>query len=268
MALQKFSIDVVQKVRRYIQSQLVLPASEQQPVTDSQALAAAVESMVPASLDALGDLFRVGGFGDDEGAAPNAEGRWYISTIDPAAALAKLPGLTIKDKVKLVTFLQRQSMGGMGVTWALPELMSTTAALESAIESAGVGAIPPHPKGVLGNIMDGMAGDRSPASYISASILLRELKELGRSGQNCRWTHHRLIASPPANREWQWRTQKPFANLSPKIQIQDDQSVLVEFFSCRTAPPISIFRHVDQYIAKSYRPKTQDQIVALLSRST
>jgi len=58
MALQKFSLEVVQKVQQYIRAQLSLPASEQQPVTDSNARALAVEAMVPASLDALGDLFR------------------------------------------------------------------------------------------------------------------------------------------------------------------------------------------------------------------
>ncbi|NEQ46288.1 MAG: hypothetical protein F6K00_23195 [Leptolyngbya sp. SIOISBB] len=263
MALQKFSLEVVQKVQQYIQLQLTLPDSEQQPVSDSQERAIAVEAFAPESLDALGDLFRVGGFGDDEGVAPNAEGRWFISTIDPAAALAKLPGLDLKNKVRLITYLQRQSTGGMGVTWALPELMSTTAELEAAIESAGEGAIPPHPKGALGNVMEGVTGDRSAASYLSASILLREFKEFGRSGHNCRWRHHRLITASP-NKPWQWRTPKPLANLAPKVQIKDDKMVAVEFFSCRVVPPVAIFRHLDQYVAKSYRPKTNDQVVALL----
>ena len=263
MALQQFSLEVVQKVQRFIQSQLTLPASEQKPVRDHEERALAVEAITPESLDALGDLFRVGGFEDDESVAPNVEGRWFISTIDPAAALSKLPGLDLKAKVRLVTYLQRQSTGGMGVTWALPELMSTTAELEAAIESAGERAIPPHPKGALGNVMDGLAGDRSAASYISASVLLRELKEFGRSGQNCRWTHHRLITAPP-NKSWQWRTAKPLTNLAPKVQIKDEQTVAVEFFSCRVVPPVAIFRHLDQYVAKSYRPKTNDQVVALL----
>lgn len=266
MALQKFSLEVLQKVQQYIRAQLTLPASEQHPVTDSEELALAVEAMVPASLDALGDLFRVGGFGDDEGAAPNAEGRWFISTVDPAAALSKLPGLTLKEKVRLITYLQRQSTGGMGVTWALPELMSTTAELEAALENAGEGAIPPHPKGSLGSVMEGITGDRSPASYLAASILSREFKEFGRSGQNCRWSHHRLITALPPNKPWQWRTQKPLTDLLPKVQIREDQSVFVEFFSCRVAPPVLIFRHLDQYFAKSYRPKSNDQAVALLSK--
>jgi hypothetical protein len=40
--------------------------------------------------------------------------------------------------------------------------------------------------------------------------------------------------------------------------------VMVEFFSCRVVPPIALFRHLDQYVVKSYRPKTNDQVVALL----
>ncbi len=263
MALQKFSLDVVQKVQQYIQSQLTLPASEQQPVSDMKEREMALEAMAPESLDALGDLFRVGGFGDDEGVAPNAEGRWFISTIDPAGALSKLPGLELKNKVRLVTYLQRQSTGGMGVTWALPELMSTTAELEAAIEAAGDRAIPPHPKGALGNVMDGVTGDRSAASYLEASILLREFKEFGRSGQNCRWSHHRLITAAP-NKPWKWRTQQPLTYLAPKVQIKDEKIAMVEFFSCRVVPPIALFRHLDQYVVKSYRPKTNDQVVALL----
>lgn len=263
MAIQKFTLEVVQKVQQYIRSQLSLPPSEQHPVAAS-GQAIVVETVEPASLDALGDLFRVGGFGDDEGFAPNAEGRWFISTVDPAAAVSKLPGLLLKPKVRLVTYLQRQTQGGMGVTWALPELMSTTAELESVLESAGSGTTPPHPKGALGSVMDGFEGDRTPGSYLAASILLREFKEFGRSGQNCRWSHHRLITVPPTDHAWRWRTAKPPTDLSPKLQILEDQTVLVEFFSYRVASPISIFRHIDQYTAKSYRPKTHDQVVAII----
>jgi hypothetical protein len=262
MPLQKFSLEVVSKVRQHLQSQLTLPPSEQHP---GQGVSTPVSDspIVPASLDALGDLFRVGGLGDDEASAPNAEGRWFISTVDPAAAVNKLPGLTLKRGVRLVTYLQRQSSGGMGVTWALPELLSTTAELEVALEDAGAGTIPPHPKGALGNVMDGFEGDRSPGSFVAASLLLRELKEFGRSGQNCRWSHHRVITAIPPNQPWQWRTEAP-ANLSPKLQVREDQTVLVEFFSCRVQPPISLFRHLDHYGPKSYRPKSNDQVIALL----
>ena len=112
MALQKFSIVLLKKVRQHVQSQLVLPVSEQNPVADSSEREQASAEFEPTSLDALGDLFRVGGFDDEDETAPNAEGRWFISTANPAAAIYKLPGLSLKPKVRLITYLQRQPKGG------------------------------------------------------------------------------------------------------------------------------------------------------------
>lgn len=267
MTLQKFSLEAVQKVRQHICAQLALPDSEQQPFNESEREVAA-GMMEPDSLDALGDLFRAGGFVDTEIPAPNDEGRWFISTIDPAAAVNKLPGLAIKPGVRLVTYLQRQPKGGMGVTWALPDLMSTTAQLELALETAGNGSIPPRPKGTLSHVMEGIDGDCTPASFIAASLLVKELKELGRTGPNHRWSQHRLISEIPFKQfkqPWQWQIQPP-KNLSPKVKIQADKSAVVEFFSCRVAPPIAIVRHLDQYPAKSYRPKTHDQVIAVLQK--
>ncbi|MEO1093432.1 MAG: hypothetical protein AAFX01_00855 [Cyanobacteria bacterium J06638_28] len=266
MALQVFSLEIVQKVRQHIHAQLTLPPTEHQPITHDDEAASTV-NVEPASLDALGDLFRVGGFASDDTPAPNDEGRWFVSTIDPAAAIVKLPGLALKSGVRLVTYLQRRPEGGMGVTWALPELMSTTAHLETAIESAGSGSIPPHPKGALGNVMEGIEGEKTPASFIAASLLLRELKELGRSGTHCRWSQHRLITSIPTKQPWQWLTKVP-TDLSPKVKIQDNNVVLVEFFSCRIAAPVTLFRHLDEYTLKSYRPKTHDRVIALLEKKS
>jgi hypothetical protein len=73
----------------------------------------------------------------------------FISTIDPAAVLHKLPGLQLKPKVRLVTYLQRQPQGGMGVTWALPELMSTTERLEEALAESQKQHGSPAPPGGL-----------------------------------------------------------------------------------------------------------------------
>ena len=267
MALQVFSLEAAQKVCQYIRQQLVLPTTEQQPALADREAEILYDMPEPASLDALGDLFRVGGFGEDDLPAPNVEGRWFISTIDPAAALQKLPGLTLKPRVRLVTYLQRRNDGGMGVTWALPELMSTTEQLEAAIATAGTEQIPPHPRGALGHVMDGVTGDGSAASFLAASLLIRELKELGRSGALQRWGYHRLVAGVPPQPPWQWRSKVP-QDFSPKVKILPDHSALVEFFSCRTVAPITLFRHLDQYGSGSYRPKSHDQVIALAPSSS
>ncbi|MEL6380924.1 MAG: hypothetical protein AAFQ89_00325 [Cyanobacteria bacterium J06626_18] len=269
MTLQKFSIEAVQKARQHICAQLVLPSSEQQPVKELN-LEPAKETPEPSSLDALGNLFRAGGFVDVSTPAPNEEGRWFISTIDPAAAVKKLPGLSIKSGVRLVTYLQRQPEGGLGVTWALPDIMSTTAQLETALETAGDSSTPPRPQGALSHLMESIEGNCTPASFIVASLLMREWRELGRTGINHRWSHHRLIASVPFEQRkqaWQWQAEPP-KNLFPKVKVQADRSAVVEFFSCRITSPVAIFRHLDQYPPNSYRPKTQDRAIAVLQKSS
>lgn len=260
MALQTFPLETLQKVRRYICAQLALPPSEQHPITEEDGSTSAT---VPDSLDALGNLFRVGGVTDEAAPAPNTGGQWFLSTIDPAAAVNKLPDLSLKPGIRLVTYLQRRPGSGMGVTWALPTLMSTTTQLESALETAGSGSIPPHPRGTLNHVMDSIEGKRTPASFVAASLLLREWKELGRVGPNRRWSQHRLVAAVPSQQHWQWRTSMP-KDLTPKVKAQEKQPVWVEFFSCRVTAPIVLFRHLDQYDARSYRPKTQDQVIATL----
>ncbi|WP_008312621.1 hypothetical protein [Leptolyngbya sp. PCC 6406] len=261
MALQTFSLDAVQKVSQHIRKKLVLPLSEQQPAADNNG-AIAGEPPEPDSLDTLGDLFRAGSFAEETIPAPNSEGRWFISTMDPAAVLYKLPGLSIKPGIRLVTYLQRRPEGGLGVTWALPELLSTTAHLEAALEDIG-SSTPPHPKGALGHVMDGIVGNGSPASYIATSLLIREFKELGRTGNLRRWSQHRLIDRVPSRQTWQWRSKVP-QDLSPKVKVLEDESVLVEFFSCRVVAPVALFRHLDQYHRGGYRPKPNDQVIALM----
>jgi hypothetical protein len=260
MALQTFSLEAVQKVSQHLRKKLVLPPSEQQPAADQNP--GAVDFPEPSSLDALGDLFRMGGLAEEAVPAPNNEGRWFISTIDPAAVLHKLPGLQLKPKVRLVTYLQRQPQGGMGVTWALPELMSTTERLEEALAESQNSTAPPRPQGALGHVMDSIEGNASPASYVAASLLTREYKELGRTGPFRRWSQHRLIDRVPSKQPWQWRSKVP-QDLSPKVKVLEDKSVLVEFFSCRVVAPVALFRHLDQFHPRGYRPKSHDQVIAL-----
>ncbi|MEO0532873.1 MAG: hypothetical protein AAF215_03285 [Cyanobacteria bacterium P01_A01_bin.123] len=263
MPLQKFPVTAAQKVSVYIKTHLALPVSEQFPKSPAQTVDedSSEEIPEPSSLGELGDLFRLGSLPEDDVPAPNTEGRWFISTIDPAAVIAKLPGLFLKPETQLVTYLFRKGSLGTGITWALPEHLSTTACLEQAITQAKGYDIPPHPEGAFESMMAAIDGDGSPTSFLAASILSRELQELGRTGKFTRWAHHRLINQIPPQRQWQWRTSPP-KDFSPKVKTLPNQQVAVEFFTCRVTPPIGIFRHVDQYSPQQYQPQAADRVIA------
>jgi hypothetical protein len=258
MAFQRYPLPTVQKVSQLIRETLVLPVAEGQ----TKESAPEDDESIPGSLEALGDLFRVGDDLEENLPAPNTEGRWFVSTLDPSEVLGKLPGLWLAPGIRLVTYLRQDKEGGMGTTVALPGLLSTTERLEEAIESASKDQSP-NPMGALPNLMGGIEGDGSLASFLSASIFIREIREFGRFGRYARWTHHRFIAAVPPKLPWQWRTKMP-EDFSPKVVLRPDAEVIVEFYTCRVQKPIALFRHVDRYPPNSYAATNQDQVIAVV----
>ncbi|NJL49154.1 MAG: hypothetical protein HC929_18915 [Leptolyngbyaceae cyanobacterium SM2_5_2] len=264
MSFQRYPLPTVQKLSQLIRDALVLPTTDYQP---GNAELADDNDTIPDSLDALGDLFRVGDVPEDHLVAPNTEGRWFLSTIDPAAALTKLPNLWISPGIRLITYLKQDSTGGLGNTVALPGLLSTTERLEAAIETLDNADQPPNPMGALPNLMAGIEGDGSLPSFLTASIFIRELKEFGRFGRYTRWAHHRFVAAAPPQIPWQWRTKMP-EDFSPKVVLRQDSEVLVEFYSCRVQKPVALFRHLDRYPPNSYTASNQDQVIAVAGATT
>jgi hypothetical protein len=260
MSTQKVPIESLQKIRQHIRTVLVLPESENHP-----RLSDAEEAPEPDSLASLGDLFRFGGDLDEGLPMPNDRGQWFVSVIDPAVALMKLPGLSLQPGYRLVTYLYRVRDEGYGKTWALPTALSTTAQLEKAIIPPASPDRPPRPKGALDDLMAAVQGDRSPTSFLIASLLRRELLELGGLGGGGNWRQHQLITQAPPQVRWQWRTDA-VPDLSPKVRVLPDGKVVVELFTCRVSPSVAIFQHLDQYRSGEYLPQSIDRPIAIAEK--
>jgi hypothetical protein len=259
MAIHKLSPQGIQKIQQYLESILVIPDLENHPRHYSL-VEVDEEFPEPTSLDALGDLFRAASSPEDVISAPNLEGRWFLSSSNPGAVFAKLPGLQLKPNLRLVTYLLRTEGRGKGQTWAVPEQWGATAELEEALLDSDYNH-PPYPEGALPHVMAGVEGDGTPTSYMVASLLDRVLMEFGAIGQDSQWSHHRLIASIPTKVQWQWKTEIP-QDLSPKVRVFEDGRAAVEFFTCRVTPPIAISRHLDQFGSHTYYSKQLDRIIA------
>ncbi|MCL6436938.1 MAG: hypothetical protein K6T90_22585 [Leptolyngbyaceae cyanobacterium HOT.MB2.61] len=265
MSIQKIPLESIHKIRQHIKSVLALPESENHPRSWSS-YDEVDELPEPDSLSDLGELFNFGGIVEETAYAPNTKGQWFISSANPGDALLKLPGLRLKPDLRLVCFLHRTVDDGIGVTWAVPEALSTTAQLEKALVGCQNRTHIPRPEGALVDVMEAIEGDRSPVTYIVASILRRELKELGALGKSCNWTHHRLINTPPAQANWHWKVEQP-KDLSPKVRVFPDGKTAIEFFTCRIVAPVAIFQHIDQYPAGHYRAACLDRPVAIAQKA-
>lgn len=267
MSTQKIPLDALQKIRQYIKSNVVLPESENHPCRLPKLEMGSSSFAVPEpdSLVGLGDLFRVGATLEEGVPMPNNQGRWFLSMIDPGAVFMKLPGLSLQPEFRLVTYLYRLGEEGCGKLWAVPEHLSCTAQLEQALPEIHQAEQPPHPQGALENWMASVQGDRTPASFLIASLLRREFNELGALGKAAVWSKHQLISAVPQQLQWQWRNE-PIKDLSPKVKVLPDGRAVVEFFTCRLTPSIALFQHLDQYKADQYIAQSIDRPIAVGER--
>jgi len=261
MPIQKISLEALQKVRHHIKSSLTLPAAEENPRSPAS-LSVGEEPPEPNCLGDLGSLFSLGGSEEFDGQGPNSQGKWFISSMDAGVALSKLPGVLLKPGFRLVTYLHRTAGDGVGITWAVPEARSTTAQLARALSQTCDLKHPPKPEAALADMMQVIDGDRSPLSFVIASLLRRELREFGTVGKFCNWAQHRLINAIPAQVTWDWRVKQP-QDLSPKVLVYPDQKVAIEFFTCRITAPVAIFQHIDQYPANQYTAASSDRAIAM-----
>lgn len=261
MTLQRVPLPALQKVQQYIREALNLPDSERR--LESWTSPGSLEDPpMPESLDDLGDLLKYGNPLGDDLPEIDETGFWMISAVNPGSALIKLPGLELKPNWRLVSYLHRRKTGGISLTWALPEDLSTTAALEDAITNSRDRQAVPKPPGAAIDLMAAIEGDRSVMSFAIASILRREILDFGAIGADQKWHNHRLIAEIPQQIQWQWRNQPP-KDLAPKVQMRPEGGAVVEFFTCRVKPPVVICRHLDQYPAETYQAQCKDQAIAL-----
>jgi hypothetical protein len=262
MAIQKLPLAAVQQVRQYIQTTLAVVDSDVQSQT-WLGLDDTEDVPEPESIDDLGGIFAFGGLSPEE--LMPSMGRWMVSTVNPAAAIFKLPGLQLKPDFRLVSYLYRADKDGIGVVRAVPVDHSSTAQLEDGlVDSTSISHLP-QPMGALLDFMEAMEGDRTPVSFLVASILRRELLEFGAIEDRCNWSHHRLIDAIPAQASWKWGIPQP-PDFAPKVKILPDGQAAVEFFTCRVRKPIAIFRHLDLYPPGQYLSKSQDKAIAIPMR--
>jgi len=258
MSIQNFPLTSIQKVRKYIRGSLLLTASAK----SASAVALTDDIPEPESIDELSGIFTFGAPSPPDTSVSNSVEKWVVSTVNPAAPLLKLPGLKLKPGFRLVSYLYHTAEGGVGVVWAVPEALGTMVQLEASLKGSNSMASVPKPAGALGHFMEAIEGDRSPVSFMIASLLRRELQEFGSLGDRHNWNQHDLIADVPPNLSWQWRADPP-KNFLPKVRISPDGQAAVEFFTCRHTVPTTLYRHVDRYPVHQYRGDSLDKSVAV-----
>ena len=110
-------------------------------------------------------------------ALPAPEG-WSKSSVNPMDVLAVFEPLWIRKGHILRAYQHREANDGHGVVWAMPADADFPDP-EKCPLTENVLCGPPKPSTALADFMQAVKGDGSPWSYFCASLLGRELRELG-----------------------------------------------------------------------------------------
>ena len=196
----------------------------------------------------------------DEMMTSYADG-WSISRVDPGRILTSFTSLWLRPGYALQAYQFKAGDSGNGIVWAmpldakLPEPADCERLTEQFLE-------PPKPHAALENFMDAFAGDGSAWSYLSASLLCRDLHEFGAIWHGCYWSAHEILGDNPWKTKrrppsfgsadaWQWLGPQPEI-WRPHVQFADDV-VTVKFLTFTALGQESIVQHTDTFKAGHYR---------------
>lgn len=198
---------------------------------------------------------------------------WSKSPLDPAKLVALFTSLRVKPGFVLRAYQFRTGGNGNGVVWALP-VEADFPDPDHCLRQSDRLLEPPKPLAALDDVMDVIEGDGTPWSYLSASLLKRELDEFGAMWHGCNWDDYEILGgdpwtprkktystespSTPAD-QWKWMEPMP-QDWRPRVQM-DERIVTVTFFTYTGLEQEQITRHTDTFKGGSYKLETDEAVV-------
>jgi hypothetical protein len=198
---------------------------------------------------------------------------WSISPVDPLQLLAAFETLRIRPGFALRAYVYREGLDGNGVVYAMP--IDEAQPLPEDCPSLDVFLSPPRPAAALDNVMQAIDGDGSPFSYMSASLLAREMGEFGASWHGISWGVAKIVDRPPPElrkqvmvetsesdwtNEWRWCTPPP-RHWRPQV-TQTADGVAVSFCVLNIVGSSEIIRITDTYNDLQYTFTTTEESIA------
>ena len=190
---------------------------------------------------------------------------WIKSIDDPMDVLEAFDSLRIKRDYVLRAYQCVGMMGSNAFVYAMPE-GSDFPDPDDCPRLEGQPFEPPKPAESLDDFMEAIDGDDSPWSYLSASLLKRELTEFGAVWHGCNWSTHRILGSGPLESEggsasveapsgppedWSWQYDEP-GKWRPTVRM-DNAEVMVMFYTYSGLGRDAIYQQIDRFHRHSYQ---------------
>jgi hypothetical protein len=203
---------------------------------------------------------------------------WSVAPYDPSALLACFRRLRLREGVRLAAYHFRLGGHNNGVVFVVPTDRELPSPPRLDWETAPGPGEPLRPDGVppwadrrLGLSLE---GTKSPLSFFEASLLLREMTEIGATWRGRNWQNHTLLTvhplDPPVGETaeldlgrasgWQWVRPVP-ADWRPLVWLSEDAPPAVEFYTHSGLYQERIVQHRDTF-REGYSFETAEEAVA------
>jgi len=196
---------------------------------------------------------------------------WSLSPVDPSKALHALPHLRMADGWQWITFQYVSGGDGNSVTFAVSEDRTEEARtwLGECIATGGdpfkyqhSGYGPPESKS---SFMDVVIGDGSPESFSQASLLMREIRDIGALWHGVGWGVCEILYRQwPTGVESAWELMDGCrlpADSTPLV-IQEENLARCRFYMESEMGGWTISLLEDIYFGTSMRPAAVDKLIA------
>ena len=211
-------------------------------------------------------------------ACPEHEG-WIRSGFKAESLLEAFPMLRLRSGFELLVYTYCEMMGSHSQVVAVGKdhaLISTALRVSEGERMEW----PPDLKDGVISPMEAVEGDGTPLSYLSASILMREFREIGAFWHGIVWDTYAVLAPTVcclgggcaesqqdielqellARLEWAGPCQD-LQHLAPSVCVRPD-SVLVTLHVYTELNGEQVLRQRDTYLSGSYHPTRQEDTVA------
>ncbi|QAV16168.1 hypothetical protein EB820_19450 [Brevibacillus agri] len=191
---------------------------------------------------------------------------WFRTAANPESIVRAFSHLRIKEGYKLRAYQYTDGANGNGIVWALPvdtELPDPNECqrLEEHFLSA------PKPSFALADFMQAIDGDRTPLSYLQASIVFHELHEFGAMWHGTSWGRDIILPltddqkSHYGHYEWEMIEDEPEI-IEPHFYYDVEGNPVIVFHTINDIGTTTFNRYVHTFSKNDYTAHVERTCIA------
>ncbi|MBA2937036.1 hypothetical protein HZF08_01810 [Paenibacillus sp. CGMCC 1.16610] len=189
---------------------------------------------------------------------------WFISPSNPETIVSGFSHLHIKEGYKLRAYQYTHGANGNGIVWAIPEDTELPDPNECTQVNEHIISTP-KPVFALDDFMQIIDGDKSPMSYLQASIIFHDLHEFGAVWHGTQWGQDVILPLNEdyslGNHDWEMIEDIPEV-IEPHFYYCDEGNPTVVFHTINDIGTVTMNRYVHTFSKSDYTLKFERFIIA------